>query len=58
MKLDPPTPAPIPRNRALLIGIVLALLFAFIATIVTWGMLWSHGHNEAEKTLHPATAEP
>lgn len=58
MKLEPPNPAPLPKNRALLIGVVLAILFTFIATIVTWGVLWSHGHEEAEKTGHPVTAKP
>lgn len=58
MKLEPPNPAPIPKNRALLIGVVLAILFAFIATIVTWGVLWSHGHEEAGKAAQPATANP
>jgi hypothetical protein len=58
MKLEPPNPAPIPKNRALLIGTILAILFAFIATIVTWGVLWSHGHEEAEKTVTPVEAKP
>ncbi|WP_265595870.1 hypothetical protein [Verrucomicrobium sp. BvORR106] len=57
MKLEPPNPTPIPKNRALLIGVILAILFAFIATIVTWGVLWTHGHDEAEKAVQPAGAQ-
>ncbi|WP_156345625.1 hypothetical protein [Verrucomicrobium spinosum] len=58
MKLEPPNPAPIPKNRALLVGVVLAILFAFIATIITWGMIWSQGHEEAGKSAQPVEARP
>ena len=55
MKLEPPNPAPIPKNRALL---VVAILFAFIATIITWGMIWSQGHEEAGESAQPVEARP
>lgn len=59
MKLEPPNPAPTDtssKSRTFLVTIVWALFAVMIATVIAWGFLWTRGHDQAEKTLDPATA--